>query len=100
MLDRIVENGSPAIPIERKPMEPGRPALASAYPDADDDERMLRYMFAGSEVDSMKAAGPIKTTATLGSPVEALLRGLKDRRSVSYFDVEYKDTHVALRRTA
>lgn len=100
VLDRIVENGSPAIPIERKPMEPGRPALASAYPDADDDERMLRYMFAGSEVDSMKAAGPIKTTATLGSPVEALLRGLKDRRSVSYFDVEYKDTHVALRRTA
>ncbi len=100
ILDRIVENGSPAIPIEPQPMAPGRPALERAYPNLDDDERMLRYMFAGGEVDAVKAAGPIKTTAVLGSPVESLLKGLRDRDSVTLFDVEYKNARVALRRTA
>ncbi|MBP5856520.1 hypothetical protein KAJ83_05845 [Marivibrio halodurans] len=100
VLDRIVENGSPAIPIEPTPLEPARPKLARDYPNLDDDERMLRYMFAGGEVDSMKAAGPIKTTATLGSPVEALLRGLNDRPNVTGFELEFHNTRVALRRTA
>lgn len=100
ILDRIAENGSPAIPLEPKQLEPGRPALEKAYPNLDDDARMLRYMFAGSEVDAMEEAGPIRTTATLGSPVEALLRGLQARSAVTRFDVEYKNTRVAMSRTA
>lgn len=99
-LDRIVENGSSGIPIDPVALVPGRPALERAYPDLDDDERMLRYMFAGSEVDRMKEAGSLKLTTPLGSPVEMLLNGLNARNSVGGFDLEFKNTRVAWRRTA
>ena len=99
-LDRIVENGSSGIPIKPVALEPGRTALERAYPDLDDDERMLRYMFAGSEVDLMNEAGSLKLTTPLGSPVEMLLNGLNARSSVGGFDLEFKNTRVAWRRTA
>jgi oxaloacetate decarboxylase alpha subunit len=98
VLDRIVANGSPAIPIEPEPIEPGRPALERAYPDLDDDERMLRYMFAAQDVDATMAAGPIRITTPLGSPVERLVRGLVERGRVRAFELEHGRTRVALRR--
>jgi len=100
VLDRIVENGSSSIPIKPKALEPARPKLKRDYPSLDDDERMLRYMFAGGEVDAIRAAGPIKTTAELGSPVESLLRALNARQTVTGFQLEFHNTRVALRRTA
>lgn len=54
VLDRIVENGSSDIPTEAAPVEPMMPELRRKYPDADDDELMLRVMFAGNQVDVMK----------------------------------------------
>ncbi len=60
VLDRIVENGSPTIPLEPQPLPPALPELRAKYPNASDDERLLRVMFAGNEVDSMLAAGPTK----------------------------------------
>lgn len=54
VLDRIVENGTPDIPIEPAPTEPMMPDLRRRYPNADDDELMLRVMFAGNQVDVMK----------------------------------------------
>lgn len=98
ILDRIVENGSSAIPIERPSLEPARPSLARAYPDTSDDERMLRYMFAEHDVESMVAAGPIKITTPLGRPVEHLIRALRDRSDVQAFDIEYKNVRVAMQR--
>ena len=58
VLDRIVENGSPSIPLVRQELPPAVPELRKKYPNADDDERLLRVMFPGNEVDVMlKAQG-------------------------------------------
>lgn len=54
VLDRIVANGSSDIALEPRPIEPMMPDLRRKYPDADDDELMLRVMFAGNQVDVMK----------------------------------------------
>ena len=53
MLDRIVENGSKQIALKPVAPEPAVAALRKKYPSASDDERLLRYMFAGSQVDDM-----------------------------------------------
>jgi oxaloacetate decarboxylase alpha subunit len=58
VLDRIVANGSSAIALEPSPLEPALPGLRAKYPDADDDERLLRFMFPGTEVDAMRAVDP------------------------------------------
>lgn len=62
VLDRIVANGSRAIALEPQPLDPGLKKLRMAYPDASGEERLLRAMFAGSQVDGMLAAGPMRTS--------------------------------------
>jgi len=61
ILDRIVENGSKTIPLRPEPPAPAVNELRRKYPNASDEERLLRYMFAGNQVDDMLAAGPINT---------------------------------------
>ena len=81
VLDRIVANGSPDIALAPQPLAPAVSALRKKYPDADDDERLLRFMFAGGHlVDAMKAAGPTKTTYTFEKPLVRLVRELAERR--------------------
>jgi oxaloacetate decarboxylase alpha subunit len=60
ILDRIVANGAGHIPIEPEPLPPGIPRMRAKFPDADDDELLLRFMFAGNEVDTMFAAGSME----------------------------------------
>lgn len=55
-MDRIVANGSAQIPLEPKPLEPMLPGLRKKYPSASEDDLLLRVMFAGNQVDEMKAA--------------------------------------------
>ena len=76
VLDRIVENGSKAIPLVPQPLPPAVPELRKKYPNASDDERLLRYMFSGSEVDDMLAAGPMRTQYSFGTPLVDLMREL------------------------
>lgn len=81
VLDRIVENGSPHIALHPQPLEPAVPALRRKYPNMDDDERLLRFMFAGGHlVDDMKAAGPTKTDYVYDAPLVTLMRELSKRR--------------------
>lgn len=56
VLDRIVENGARHIALTPVAPEPAVAALRRKYPGITDDERLLRYMFAGSQVDDMLAA--------------------------------------------
>jgi oxaloacetate decarboxylase (Na+ extruding) subunit alpha len=100
VLDRIVANGSPKIPLTPQPLPPGRPELARAYPGADDDERLLRYMFAGNEVDHMKAAGPLKVSAPGASPAARLVEALSQRPTVKYLEVEKRGARFAYSRAA
>ena len=79
VLDRIVANGSGGIALTPQPREPAVAALRRKYPRADDDERLLRYMYAGSQVDDMLAAGPTRTAYTIEKPLARLVRELSLR---------------------
>ena len=80
ILDRIVANGSPQIALEPEPLPPRVDSLRKQYPHASDDERLLRAMFAGGQVDAMRAAGATKTDYEFEQPVVRLLRELAARR--------------------
>ena len=80
ILDRIVANGSPQIALKPEPLPPRVDSLRKQYPHASDDERLLRAMFAGGQVDAMRAAGATKTDYEFEQPVVRLVRELAARR--------------------
>ncbi len=80
VLDRIVANGSPKIALKPQPLPPAVEKLRKEYPSASDDERVLRFMFAGNQVDEMLAAGPMKTDCNLEKPLVTLVRELTQRK--------------------
>jgi oxaloacetate decarboxylase alpha subunit len=80
VLDRIVQNGSPRIALKPEPLAPGLARLRKQYPNADGDELALRSMYAGSQVDDMLAAGPMKTDYSFEKPLVHLIRELTERR--------------------
>jgi oxaloacetate decarboxylase alpha subunit len=80
ILDRIVANGSPHIALRPAPLPPRVDNLRKQYPNASDDERLLRAMFAGGQVDAMRAAGATKTDYEFEQPVVRLVRELATRR--------------------
>ena len=80
VLDRIVANGSSRIALKPEPLAPAVAALRKQYPGASDDERILRFMFAGTQVDQMLAAGPMQTAYTFEKPLVRLVRELAERR--------------------
>lgn len=79
-LDRIIENGARSIAPNPQPLAPAVAALRKQYPDADDDERLLRFMYAGTQVDEMLAAGAMNLDYHFEAPLTRLVRGLADRR--------------------
>lgn len=87
VLDRIVERGSQSIPLEPVAPEPAVARLRAKYPNMSDQERLLRFMFAGGQVDEMLAAGRTVTEYTiLNTPLARLLseiRKLPGLRAVS-----------------
>lgn len=87
-LDRIVENGLKRIPLKPEPLAPAVPALRRQYSQASDDERLLRYMFAGSQVNDMIAAGPMRTEYHLESPMVRLLKTLAQRPKLARVYIE------------
>ena len=73
VLDRIVENGSPTIALTPPEREPVVDALRKQYPNASDDERLLRHSFPAHVLDDRipeprRAAGAF---AGIGRLVEA-----------------------------
>lgn len=89
VLDRIVANGSPHIAREPQPLAPAVARLRRQYPRASDDERLLRFMFAGGQVDAMIAAGPMNTACSLEKPLVRLVRELAARR--------FRQVHFSMR---
>jgi oxaloacetate decarboxylase (Na+ extruding) subunit alpha len=83
-LDRIVENGSRDIALKPRPIAPAVDALRRQYPAADDDERLLRYMLAGTQVDEMLAAkaggGQYSATSSVVDLVTQLVQRRKPGR--------------------
>ena len=96
-LDRIVSNGSERIALRPAAPEPAVDALRKKYPGLSDEERLLRFCFAGNQVDEMLAAGPIRTVYTFEQPLERLLKELVRRRSWHYLRLEGAGIDLTLR---
>jgi oxaloacetate decarboxylase alpha subunit len=79
ILDRIMENGSQDIRPNPEPLPPAVAELRRRYPDCSDEERLLRFMYAGGQVDEMLAAGPMKTEYSFDTPLVRLVEELAKR---------------------
>ena len=73
VLDRIVENGSPTIALAPPEREPVVDALRKQYPNASDDERLLRHSFPAHVLDDRvpEPRGAAGAFAGIGRLVEA-----------------------------
>lgn len=98
VLDRIIANGSKTIPLVPEPLEPALPRLQRKYPHATDDERLLRFMFPGNDVENMLAAGPLKTEYSLQQPLDRLLAAVSKRERVAHFAVSKGSEAVSFSR--
>lgn len=96
VFDRIVENGSQRIALNPEPMPPAIPELRRKYPNMSDEERLLRYSFAGTQVDDMLAAGPTQTEYRFETPISKLMSELAKRPKFKYVDIQKGDTRVHL----
>lgn len=96
VLDRIVENGAKDIPLNPQPLEPLVPVLRKKYPNASDDELLLRVMFAGNQVDDMKKAvanrRPEPQTNVLGALKAILAEKRKGSVSIKHQGLELNVT--------
>lgn len=99
-LDRIVANGSQKIRLKPVALEPARPGLAKAYPNASDDERLLRYMFPAEDVNKTMAAKPLKLTVPANGPVPRLVEELAKRPGLAHFELERGDARLTVTRHA
>lgn len=96
--DRIVANGSPRISLHPEPPRPAVADLRKKYPNATDEERLLRFCFVGNQVDEMRAAGPMVTSYSFEKPLERLIKELDRRKFWSRVSVSSKDVSVELSR--
>jgi oxaloacetate decarboxylase (Na+ extruding) subunit alpha len=96
VLDRIVANGSSRIALRPEPMPDGVPDLRRRYPNMSDEERLLRYSFAGNQVDEMIAAGPTKTEYRFQTPIAQLLSELARRPRLKRVHIRKGDTSLYL----
>jgi oxaloacetate decarboxylase alpha subunit len=97
-LDRIIANGSKAIPLKPEPLAPAVAALRAKYPAASDDERLLRFMLAGNQVDEMlaaQAAGAPDHFAS-GTPIVDLVRELSRLRRPGRVHIRHHDLDITL----
>lgn len=96
VLDRIIANGSSTIAIEPRPPAPAVPSLRKKYPHLSDEERLLRHLYAGSQVDDMRAAGPLQTEYYFDQPIVRLLKELAKRRNPGRIAISKGATRLEL----
>lgn len=96
VLDRIMANGSQSILPVPPPLEPGVPALRKKYPNMSDEERLLRYSYAGTQVDDMLAAGAMKTDYDFEQPLVHLLNEIAKRPKLARVYIQCKDLRLEM----
>jgi oxaloacetate decarboxylase alpha subunit len=96
VLDRIIANGSSKIALAPRPLAPAVPSLRKKYPHLSDEERLLRHLYAGSQVDVMRAAGPMQTEYYFDQPIVRLLKELAKRRNVGRIAISKGPTRLEL----
>jgi len=96
VLDRIVANGSAKIALAPRPPEPAVAKLRAKYPGMSDEERLLRHIYAGRQVDDMLAAGPTRTAYSVESPLVRLLEELARRPKLGRVFVQKGDVTLEI----
>ena len=66
------------------------------YPNIGDEERLLRHLYAGSQVDDMRAAGPMQTEYHFDQPIVRLLKELATRRNVGRIYISKGGTRLEI----
>lgn len=94
VLDRIVANGSSEIGATPPILDPAVPKLRKQYPDQSDDERLLRFMFAGNQVDDMLAAGPLQTDYVFKNSVQRLLEVALSSKKMHHVYISRGDIQI------
>jgi oxaloacetate decarboxylase alpha subunit len=99
VLDRIVANGSARIPLTPAPLEPAVAAMRRKYPNMPDEERLLRHLYAGTQVDDMLAAGPMKTALSVETPLLRLIDELAKRPRNGRVFIQKGDVRIDIRQS-
>ena len=97
VLDRIVENGSQAIPERVCEPEPVIPKLRAMYPRASDEELILRHLFEPKVIEELGPALPNGAPdITIRHPLVYLLDELRKRPPVTRLRITKGDRTVDL----
>ena len=94
--DRIVENGAKTIALVPRSPEPAVASLRRRYPDATDEERLLRYMLTDAQVDAMLAAEPPEAAGVASSPIVDLVARLAQRRRPGRIHLRKGDFEISM----
>ena len=95
VLDRIVERGPKDIPADPPALEPVVPELRKRYPNADDDERILRAFFDEELVDTALARRlDLQEFSILETPMARLIAELAKQPRPTTVVVEKPDFRV------
>jgi oxaloacetate decarboxylase (Na+ extruding) subunit alpha len=94
VLDRIIANGASEIGTRPPVLEPAVARLRRQYPAQSDDERLLRFMFAGNQVDDMLSAGPLQTEYVFKNGAQRLLELALGAAKLRYVHITQDDVRL------
>jgi oxaloacetate decarboxylase alpha subunit len=98
VMDRIVANGPKDVPLTPACPEPALPRLRKLYPDADDEELLLRHSFKGRVVADMLSAPPQDTDySVLTKPFMYLIQELLKRPRLSHVYIQKGELKLEVR---
>ena len=95
-MDRIVANGSREIALKPQPIPPAVTALRRQYPQAGDDELLLRAQLPGAFVDAMRAAQPVDHSYSASMPIVDLVKKLIQQRKPGRIYVRKGEVEVSM----
>ena len=99
VMDRIVENGSRAIPPYPGKPENALPGLRKQYPGAGEDELLLRQSFPGTLVDDMYAAAPdTRDYGLTEKPFLHLIQEIATQSKLRHVFIEKGSVKIDLRK--
>jgi len=75
VVDRVIENGPRDIPNKPQPLGPLVPGLRKRYPNIDDDELLLRYMYGDERIDGLSPTR-VEEEFSAEQPLVELVKGL------------------------
>lgn len=99
ILDRIIENGSQAICETPPEIPPALPGLRKHYPNADEEELLLRRFWPRNLAEAALKAVPDTTDySILERPLHFILKEMADRPNLSHVFIEKGDFRIEMKR--